>query len=458
MRLPFALFAALFAAGASAAGVKAPSGKVDAATIVGRALTDRGAYQTAVRIADEVGARLAGSAKAAQAVTWAVAEMKARGLTNVHTEPVTVDSWQRGADDRVELVAPYAHRLHALALGRSVGTPEAGITADVVEVDSLDALKKIDAHGKIVFFDPIMQRSRTFDEYGRVGVMRFHGAVEAGRAGAVAVVIRSVGTGLHRLPHTGATTYDPAVAPIPFAALAAEDAMLLHRALEKGPARLSLHLSCGPHGKVASANVVGDVRGRDLANEIVLLGAHLDSWDVGDGAIDDGAGIGIVLEAAHLAVALKPRRTIRVVLFMNEEYGLSGAKAYATAHQAELSHHVVAIEADAGAGAPIGFGVSGGEPARAILARLIQPLVALTGGNILLTEHAGADISTLHDAGVPEVSVRQDVSDYFEWHHTDGDTADKIDPDAISRAAAAYAVLAIDLAELDEKLPRDVAK
>jgi carboxypeptidase Q len=207
-----------------------------------------------------------------------------------------------------------------------------------------------------------------------------------------------------------------------------------------------------------SANVIGEVRGRDLANEIVLLGAHLDSWDVGDGAIDDGAGVGIVLEAAHLAVALKPRRTIRVVLFMNEEYGLSGATAYAAAHQAELSHHVAAMEADAGAGAPTGFGVSGGETARAMLARMIPPLAALTGSDIRISEQAGADISALHDVGVPEVSVRQDVSDYFEWHHTDGDTADKIDPDAISRTAAAFAVLAADLAEMEEKLPRGLAK
>lgn len=456
MRRAAAALIAVLALGAVAQA--GPGFAVRLGRVLGRALHEHGAQRVATRLADEVGARLAGGPEAARAVDWAVAEMKALRLSNVHVEPVTVEAWARGADDRVELVAPYPHRLRALALGNSVGTPPAGIAADVVEVDSFDALRKVDARGKIVFFDAEMRRSPGFEEYGRVGLLRFRGASEAARAGAVAAVIRSAGTGAHRLPHTGATLYDPAVAKIPFVALAAEDAMLLHRALARGSARLALHLSCGPRPDVASANVIGEVPGSRWPDQIVLLGAHLDSWDVGDGALDDGAGVGIVLDAARLIATLSPRRTVRVVLFMNEEHGLSGARAYAAAHQAELARHVAAMEADAGAGAPLGLGVSGGDAARALIARLAQPAVPEIpplGGAIATGREGGSDLGPLHAAGVPVVTVRQDASDYFEWHHTDGDTADKIDPDGIARTAAAFAVLAGQLADIDETLPRD---
>jgi Iap family predicted aminopeptidase len=429
---------------------------VDAPRLISRAQKERGAYGRAVRLADEIGARLAGTPAAERAVTWAVAEMKAAGLENVHTEPVTVEAWARGAEDRVALVAPFARPLRALALGRSIGTPPAGLEAEVVEVDSFEALEKLGdrVRGKIVFFDRAITRDRSFAQYGKVGELRFEGAVHAARLGAIGAVVRSIGTGSHRLPHTGATSYDEAVPKIPFAALAAEDAELLHRALARGGARLSMHLGCGMRGPVQSANVIGELRGRTSSDELVLIGAHLDSWDVGDGALDDGAGVGIVVETARLLKDARPRRTVRVVLFMNEEYGLSGAKAYATRHAAELGKHVAAIEADAGAGTPYGFGVAGGEPARALVAKLVAPLAALGSAEVVSADHGGADLIPLRPAGVPTIGMRQDGSDYFEWHHTDGDTADKIDPDQIGKASAAFTVLVAALADSEEKLPR----
>ncbi len=207
-------------------------------------------------------------------------------------------------------------------------------------------------------------------------------------------------------------------------------------------------------GPVTSANVVGEIRGRSLPDELVLLGAHLDSWDVGDGALDDGAGVGIAVEAARLLKDARPKRTVRVVLFMNEEYGLSGARAYAVTHAAELVRHVAAMEADAGGGAPYGFGVSGTDVARALVARLAAPLAGLGAAEVVSADHAGADLIPLHPAGVPVLGMQQDGTDYFEWHHTDGDTADKIDPEAMARASGAFAVMAAGLANSDEKLPR----
>jgi hypothetical protein len=429
----------------------------DAPDIAQKTIASQGAYLTAVSLADEVGARLAGSPAAARAVAWAEREMKARGLSNVHQEAVTVEPWSRGTGDRVELVGAHPRVLHALALGRSPGTPATGLSAEVVEVDSFEALTKLGdkARGKIVFFNKPMPRSKGFDQYGTIGALRFRGAIEASRVGAVAALVRSVGTGWHRLPHTGATGLDPKVPAIPFAALAAEDAELLHRALLKGPAKVAMNLSCGMRGPVQSANVVGEVRGRDKPNEIVLIGAHLDSWDVGDGALDDGAGVGIVLEAARqLQAQGGSSRTVRVVLFMNEECGLSGAKAYAQAHAAEVSRHVAALEADAGGGAPLGFWATGGEQGKTFIGKLARPLAKYGAGEVQSTDETGADLIPLQALGVPTVAVNQDASDYFEWHHTDGDTADKLIEAQVDTAAGVFAAMVQALANAKDAPPR----
>src|SRR5579871_2879890 len=319
----------------------------DAAQLVGGALTDGRAFATTRSLTDGVGARMAGTPGADRAVEWALAEMKRAGFANVRREPVKVARWIRG-DASVELIAPRATPLHAVALGPSVATPANGITAEVVEVASFEEVRALGdkAKGKIVLFNRAMERSSGFSEYGRVVPLRGGGAVEAAKVGAVAALVRSVGTGAYRLPHTGAMRYDPAVARIPFAAVAAEDADLIHRLLAAGPVKLRVRLGCRTDGEAQSANVVGEVVGRERPDEIVLLGAHLDSWDLGDGALDDGAGVGIVLEAGRLIAAARPhpRRTVRVVLFANEEAGLAGATAYAKAHAGELGQHLLATE------------------------------------------------------------------------------------------------------------------
>jgi hypothetical protein len=446
----------------------APSPALDvrtlAARLLGAALTERRALTVVTSLADGVGPRLAGSRGAERAVTWAVDAMRAAGLENVHTEPVNVPRWIRGAE-RAEIVAPVEIPLHVTALGGSVATPSEGLTAEVVEVASLEDLKAQAAkdpgrfRGKIVLYNKVMVRSHGFDGYGNAVDIRRSGASEAARVGAVGALIRSVGTGNYRLPHTGATRYEPSVPKIPAGALAAEDADLLHRLLAAGRAvtiRVALTPSLAPE-KVPSANVVGELRGRERPDEIVLIGAHLDSWDLGAGALDDGAGCAIVLETARLLRALAgahPRRTVRVVLFMNEEFGLSGAFAYADAHRAELARHVAALEADAGAGRPTGVVIAGSSDGATRLRPLLDGLAAVVPGEVRDSEEAGADLLPIHAEGVPVLAIEQDVWSYFDWHHTAGDTVDKIDPHELSLATAAFATLTFLLADAPTTLPR----
>lgn len=427
-----------------------------AARLAGAALLDGHAYADAQALSDRVGQRLAGTPAAERAVEWALAAMRSAGLKNVRREPVKVPRWLRG-DESAEVIAPASLPLHAAALGGSVGTPKGGLTAEVVEVASLDELKALGerARGKIVLFNKPMQRTRGFEGYGAAVGLRGHGAVDAARAGAVAALIRSVGTGAYRLPHTGATRYDDKVAKIPFAAVAAEDAELLHRLLAAGgPVKIKLALGAHTLGEIESANVVGEAPGRETPGELVLVGAHLDSWDLGAGALDDAAGCALAIEAGRLAAAVGgARRTMRVVLFMNEENGLSGARAYAETHKAELGQHVAALEADAGAGRPIGVGAVGGAPSLALVGAWAAPLAALRLDEPRATEIGGADLIPLQSAGVPIIEVLQDMSSYFDWHHTAGDTFDKIDPHDLALDAVAFSLLAFAAADAPERLP-----
>ncbi len=434
----------------------AAAGADDNPLLVGRALTDGRAFATTRSLADSVGQRMAGSPAADRAVAWAIAELQRAGLANVRREPVKVPRWIRG-DIFVEIAGPRAERLHAVALGPSVGTPPAGITAEVVEVASFDELHALGdkARGRIVLFNRAMERGNSFAGYGAVVPLRSGGAVEAAKLGAVATLVRSVGTGAYRLPHTGGMRYQAGVSKIPAAALAAEDADLIHRLLADGPVRVKMVLGCRDAGEVESANVVGEVPGRDRADEVVLLGAHLDSWDLGPGALDDAAGVGVVIEAARLLRELPqgPRRTVRVVLFMNEERGLSGAKAYAEQHAAELPRHVAAMEVDSGAGRPLGFVVAGGAPSLGLVKSLAAPLAAVGADAVTATPEAGADLLPIQAHGVPVVGLSQDITTYFDWHHTAADTVDKIEPLALALDAAAVAVVARGLADTDERLP-----
>jgi hypothetical protein len=382
--------------------------------------------------------------------------MRALGLKNVHTEPVRVPRWIRGAAE-AEVVAPARQAMHVVALGPSVPTGPDGITADVVEVASYDELKALGdgARGKMVLFNPrAMQRGRTFEEYGRTVAFRAGGAVAAAKVGAVATLVRSAGTGAYRLPHTGAMHYDDATPKIPAAAVAAEDAELIHRLLRAGGhVRVRLVLTPKFDGEVESANVIGEVPGRERAGEIVLVGAHLDSWDLGTGAVDDAAGCAIVMDAARVIAAAgrAPRRTVRVVLFMNEEMGLSGARAYAAAHAGELGKHVAALEVDSGGGRPAGFGAVGAG-GMALLKKIAAPLATLGAATVTEAQEAGADLSPL-GGKVAQLSIDQDLTSYFDWHHTAADTFDKLDAMDLALNTAAVAVAAYGLAEASETLP-----
>ncbi len=405
------------------------------------------AYATVQSLTDEVGARLTGSPASKLAVAWGVRTMQAIGLDNVHTEAVRAPHWERGEESGA-IVAPTTHPVVLKALGGSIGTSAKGLEAEVVEVGSIDELEKKkpeEIKGKIVFFYRVMRRTKDGSGYGEAVGVRSRGAIAAAKLGAVGVVIRSIGTDNNRVAHTGGMRYDDKVTKIPAAALSTPDADLLHRLVALGkPVRISMRLGAKTLPETDAANVIGDIVGDEAPNEIVLFGAHLDSWDVGQGAIDDGAGCAVILEAARQirTLPMKPKRTLRFVLFANEENGLAGARAYAKAHEAELDKHVLAAEADLGAGRVYETRFLGGEDKRAAFERLTKDLPSL--GIAVSSEEAegGADLSTLRAAGVPVFDLRQDASIYFDHHHTENDTLDKIDKADLDSVAAAYTLVA----------------
>jgi len=355
--------------------------------------------------------------------------------------------------------------LVGLALGGSVPTPDEGIEAEVIEAASFEELtaKGEAVRGKIVLWNRRMVAGSNMDGYGQVSPLRSKGPSEAAKLGAVATLVRSLGTADLRLPHTGALHYAEDVPKIPAAALAAEDAERIHRFLAHGE-RVRVHLRMTPRSlpDAPSANVLAELRGRDKPQEIVVLGAHLDSWDVGCGAVDDGAGVAIVMEAMRLlrALDLRPRRTLRVILFTNEENGLAGGKAYARDHAEELARHVAAIEVDSGAGRPLGASITAGAGAVEQVQAILRPLTALEASAVE-TGGGGADISAMKAAGVPLIGLRQDTYHYFDWHHTEADTVDKVDPALLARNVAALAILAYglaDAAEVPARIPEDQRK
>ncbi len=452
--------APISAAAGSVAPPNADPGAGTATEIQRAALASHGASDAVRELTTEVGPRLAGSPGDAAAVAWALRAMAARGLVNVHAEKVTVPRWERGVET-ASITAPFPHKLSVTALGGSIATPEGGVEAEVVEVDTLESLAKLgDAAvgGKIVFVNKPMHRAKDGKGYGEAVGVRGRAAIEAASKGALAVVIRSVGTDHNRTPHTGAMRRDKAATrAIAAGALSVPDAELLHRVLEERPhARLKLEIGAKWMPDAESANVVGEVRGTDRDQEIVLIGAHLDSWDLASGAIDDGAGCGVVLEAGRLlaARAARPRRTVRVVLFAAEENSLAGGEAYAKAHAAEAARHVVAIEADSGTDRAYMLRVIGGEGAAARAAAFASRLSALGIGFTEELASGGADISPLRALGVPVMDLEQDMSTYFDLHHTANDTFDKIDASALSQVAAAFATVVESAADMDGDLGR----
>ena len=459
MRLAAALAAAAlsFAAGPltpsplAAAPPFLPDGmRATLASLVASAKTTDGAYETVRDLLEASGPRLTGSPGGALAVAWATRALEARGFVNVHTEPVTAPHWERG-EESGQLLLPIPLKLSLCALGGSVGTPAEGVEADVVEATSLEAVDALGekAKGKIVLIWRVMERGPSGAGYGATVPIRTNGASRAARAGALAVVIRSVATSGARFPHTGMMVYADGAPKIPAAALAVPDADLLHSYLSQGKrVRLKMTLGARTLPDAATANVVGEIRGRERPDEIVVVGGHLDSWDLGMGAEDDGVGCGIAIEAARLVGALRvrPRRTIRVVLFANEENGLAGGLAYAKAHADELARHVGAVEADAGSGPASGFGWMAG-PSAAPLLEELGAFLAPSGLGETRKSGGGADVGPLRFAGIPLFSAIQDASRYFDVHHSADDTLEQVDREGLKTNVATVAALLYTLAE-----------
>ncbi len=421
-------------------------------TLRDRALASNEAYDIVESLTTEVGPRLAGSPEEARARAWAEAMLRERGFANIRIEPFEIPFWDATLE-RAEIIAPTRQRMVVAALGGSPSTPRRGLEAEIVRFESLDALDRAGPEavaGKIVFIDEPMMRTQSGVGYGLAVRKRGQCAPRAGAKGALACVIRSVGTDHHRQPHQGGSARQPNGASLPAASLSPPDADQLARLLARGPVRIRLELQTEMRERAPSGNVIAEVVGREKPEEIVLIGAHLDSWDMGTGAIDDGAGVAIVVAAARLIQQLPqaPRRTVRVVLFGSEETGVHGGAAYAEAHAGELANHVLAAESDFGADVVYQLRSGVGEDARAhiaTMARALSTLGVAPGDN---SAGGGADVGAMHAAGVPVLDLDQSGWDYFDYHHTPDDTLDKIDPATLRQNVAAYAIAAYLAAEM----------
>ncbi len=418
--------------------------------IIEAALADSAAWKRLAELTEKFGHRFSGSASLERAIDWIVAEMKRDGLDNVRGEPVMVPHWVRGRES-IEMVAPRREMLPMLGLGGSIGTPAAGITADVMVVRDFDELKRRapEAKGRIVLFNA------PFTNYGATVAYRRNGAVEAARVGAVASVIRSVTPYAMRTPHTGSMAYDPAVRKIPHAAIAPEDADMIERLIGRGErVRLRLMMGARTLPDAPSRNVIGEIRGTERPDEVVVMGGHIDSWDVGRGAMDDAGGVVAAWEGIRLlkALGLRPRRTIRVVGWTNEENGLRGGTAYRDAHRAEAGNHVLLMESDAGVFTPKGFGFTGTDAAFSIMqeiGRLLDPI----GSGTITRGGGGADIGPMMELGIPGMGLNVDETKYFWYHHTDADTIDKMTPREVALCVATMAVVAYVVADMPDRLP-----
>jgi carboxypeptidase Q len=420
--------------------------------IIQRELASSQAYDTLSYLTDNIGQRISGSKGAAEAVKWTTERFRVWGVP-VTNERVVVPHWVRGAEE-ASLVSHMNQKIVLTALGGSVATPRNGITADVIELSSLDDFKTLGSQvkGKIVYYNnpmdmELVRAHRGFEAYGKAVVFRSSGASRAAEFGAVAALIRSVGSTSLRTPHTGALHYDPKFPKIPAAAMTAEDAMLVDRLLKKGE-RVRMHLLLTPRTlpDVESANVIAELRGSEKPDEIVLIGGHLDSWDLGTGAIDDGSGVAMVMETMRLLkeMSLTPKRTIRCILFMNEENGLNGGRTYFANHKSDK--HVAAIESDSGVAAPSGFRTTLKGDVLSALERRAQALAAVGAAKFESANETGADTSFLIEAGVPGFSFVPEPLHYFDYHHTPADTLDKVDPGELAQDSAAIAALAWILA------------
>jgi Zn-dependent M28 family amino/carboxypeptidase len=387
----------------------------------------------------------------------------------VQLEKVMVPHWVRGEETAALIQFPgqapnTTQKIVLCALGGSVPTSAQGTEAEVIVVENFDELKSMPRErvaGKIVLFNypfdkQMAAEGRGGEAYGEAVVYRSDGPSAAARQGAVACLIRSVGGADYRLPHTGLTDYANDAPKIPAGAVTAEDADLITNLIRQGPVKMKLILTPQTLPDIESANVVADIKGSEHPEQVIIVSGHLDSWDLGTGAIDDGAGVAVSMETANLIqkLHLKPKRTIRVIAWMNEENGEAGSKQYAKDHEKETSNHFAAMETDLGAGHPIGVNIK----ARPEVKKIFTPVAAIlqqSGAGILdLVEHCGADIEPLEKAGVPAFSPMQDSRFYFNYHHTAADTLDKIVPKELAENSAVVAVVAYALSNMDQPLPR----
>ena len=419
--------------------------------IISKSLTDSTAYNRLGYMCDTFGPRLSGSKNLENAINWILKEMKNDGFENVRGEKVAVPTWIRGKES-VTLLSPFKKELSMLGLGGSIATPRGGLKAEVIVVNDWDELesRSNEVPGKIVLFNA------PFTSYGETVAYRYSGASAAAKHGAVASLIRSIGPWSMNTPHTGVMAYDDDEQKIPHAALTMEDAMMLSRIHDRGNKIIvKLDMNARMVADRWSQNVLGEIKGSVYPDEVVVVGGHIDSWDVGQGAQDDGGGCVASWEAVRLIkeLGLKPKRTIRCVLWTNEENGGKGNKGYRDMHMDEMDKHVLAIESDGGVFSPKGFGFSGNDSARKIVEE-IHALMKPIGANTISEGGRAADVAPLNDEGVPVMSLKVDGSKYFWYHHTNADTFDKIDFNEFNRCVAAIAIMAYVVADLDEPLPR----
>jgi carboxypeptidase Q len=425
-------------------------------------------YKQVAHLANNIGPRLSGSAQAAKAVEYVASELKAIGC-EVQLEKVMVPHWVRGEESAALVQFPgqaenTTQKIVLCALGASVATPGNGITAEVIAVRNFDELKSLPRNkvaGKIVLFNypfdkQMAAEGRGNEAYGEAVVYRSDGPSAAARQGAVACLIRSVGGADYRLPHTGLTDYAGDAPKIPAGAVTAEDADLIADLVRQGPVKIKLVQTPQTLPDVESANVIADIKGSEHPEQVIIVSGHLDSWDLGTGAIDDGAGVAVSMEVANLIqkLHLKPKRTIRVIAWMNEENGSAGSKQYSKDHEKDWANHFAAMETDGGAGHPIGINIKGKPELKKMLTPVAAILQKSGAGTLNLVEHCGADIEPLEKAGVPAFSPIQDSRFYFNYHHTAADTLDKIVPKELAENSAVVAAVAYALANMEQPLPR----
>lgn len=449
MRLIYALLCCT--APAFAAPVADPLTEADIAAATrlrDQAQEGSGAYAIVESLTREVGHRMAGTENDAKGVAWAVAKFKELGFPRVYTEPVSFPVWDRGFEGAA-ILSPEPEPLTVTALGGSIGTPAGGVTGEIVlfaDAAALQAAEPGSLTGKIAYVARRMVRARDGSGYGPAVVARVQGASFAARAGAAAVLIRSIGTDEQaRTPHTGTMRYDNTLTRIPAAALSHIDADRLEAQLAKGPVTVKLELGGRQRaGEYTSANVIGEIPGSEFPEEVVAIGGHLDSWDLGTGALDNGAGVAITMSAGALIGQLDtpPKRTIRVIAFANEEQGIWGGRQYAKNNAEHVARHVLAAESDFGAGRIWRFSSRVREESLPVIERIygvVAPLGIERGDN---AAGGGADFSAMRDLGMPLLGLTQDGTKYFDYHHTAADTLDKIDPRDLDFNVAVYAAIA----------------